>query len=81
MEEVKRTPLVVLLAGLAGFALGAAIFGFAALSIGISCLGHVQEGIHSDWTFVVLLGTLACIGVGGVAGSKAAVRLAKGWHD
>ncbi|WP_456755707.1 MULTISPECIES: hypothetical protein [unclassified Bradyrhizobium] len=79
--EVKRTSLVVLLAGAVGFALGAALFGFAALSIGISCLGHVQGGIHSDWTAVVLLGAFACFGLGGVAGSKATVRLAKYWHS
>ncbi len=80
MIEVKRTSLIVLLAGLMGFSLGAAILGFAALWIGISFLGHVRGGIHSDWTFVVLLGTLVCFGLGGVAGAKGAVGLVKYWH-
>jgi hypothetical protein len=80
MGEAKRTSLVVLLAGLLGFALGAAMLGFAALSIGISFLGHAQGGIHSDWTLVVLFGTLVSFGLGGVAGAKGAVRLAKSWH-
>ena len=75
-----RTTLLVLLSGLVGFALGATMLGFAALSIGFSFLGHVQGGIHSDWTLVVLLGTLVCFGLGGVAGAKGAVRLAKSWH-
>lgn len=74
---IVRTSLVVLLAGLVGFALGAAMLAFAALSIGISFLGHVQGGIHSDWTLVVLIGTVACFGVGGVAGAKGATRLVK----
>ena len=64
MSEV-RTSLVVLLAGLVGFALGAAMLGFAALSIGMSLLGHAQGGIHSDWTLAVLLATL----IGIVSGS------------
>jgi hypothetical protein len=80
MGEVKRTSLVVLLAGVVGFALGAAMLGFAGLSIGMSFLGHVQGGIHSDWTLVVLFGTLVSFGLGGVAGAKGAVRLAKSWH-
>ena len=79
MGEV-RTSLVALLAGLVGFALGAAMLGFAALSIGVSFLGHVQGGIHSDWTLVVLLGTLVCIGLGGVAGARGFIRLAKSWR-
>jgi hypothetical protein len=80
MDEVKRTSLVVLLAGLVGFVLGAAVLGYAALLIGISFLGHVQGGIHSEWTGVVLIGTLVCLGLGGMAGAKGAVRLAKSWH-
>ncbi|GLR90494.1 hypothetical protein [Bradyrhizobium iriomotense] len=79
MVEVKRTSLVVLLAGLVGFAVGAAMLGYAALLIGISFLGHVQGGIHSDWTIVVLFGILVCFGLGGVAGAKGAVRRAKSW--
>jgi len=42
--------LVDLLAGLAGCLLGAAALGYAALAIGVSFLGHVPGGIHSDWT-------------------------------
>ena len=80
MGEVTRTSLIVLLAGLVGFAFGAAMLGFAALWIGISFLGHVQGGIHSDWTLVVLVGTLVGFGLGGVAGAKGAVRLAKSWQ-
>ena len=81
MGEVKRTTLVVLLAGLVGFALGAAMLGFAGLWIGMSFLGYAQGGIHSDWTLVVLCGTLMCFGLGGVAGAKGAVRLTKSWRD
>jgi hypothetical protein len=76
-----RTSLTVLLAGLAGFALGATMLGFAALSIGMSLLGHAQGGIHSDWTGVVLLATLIGIVSGGVAGAKGAIRLAESRHD
>jgi hypothetical protein len=79
MREV-RTSLVVLLAGVVGFALGAAMLGFAALSIGFSFLRLVPGGIHSDWSIVVLFGILVCLGLGGLAGAKGAVRLAKSWH-
>jgi len=72
-----RTSLAALIAGLVGFALGAATLGFAALSIGISFLGHAQGGIHSDWALVVFLAALVCFGVGGAAGAKGAIRLAK----
>ncbi|MCJ9701053.1 MULTISPECIES: hypothetical protein [unclassified Bradyrhizobium] len=72
-----KTSLVVLLSGLVGFAFGASLLGFAALWIGISFLGHVQGDIHSDWTLLVFLGALLCFGVGGAAGAKAAVRLAR----
>lgn len=75
-----RAPLVVLLAGLLGFALGAATLAFAALSIGISLLGQAKGGIHSDWTLLVLFVTLVSFGVGGVAGAKGAVSLAKSWR-
>jgi hypothetical protein len=75
-----RTSLVVLLAGLLGFALGAALLGFVALSIGISLLGRAKGGIHSDWTLAVLLETMVCIGLGGVAGAKGAVHLVRSWH-
>lgn len=75
MGEVKRRSMAALLAGLVGFALGAATLGSAALSVGLSLLGHARGGIHSDWTLVVLFGTLVCSGLGGVAGAKAAARL------
>ena len=81
MDEVKRTSFVVLLAGLMGFMLGAAVFGYTALLIGISFLGHAQGGIHTDRTGLVFIGTLVCLGLGGVAGRKGAVHLAKSWHD
>jgi hypothetical protein len=76
MGEV-RTSLVVLLAGLVGCMLGAALLGYAALAVGMSLLGHVQGGIHSDWSLVVLLAILVCAVAGGVAGAKGAVRLVK----
>lgn len=73
--------MIVVLAGLVGFTFGAAILGFAALFVGISLLRFAQGGIHSDWTFVVLVGTLVGIGLGGFAGAKGAVRLVKPWRD
>jgi hypothetical protein len=76
-----RTSLAALLAGLLGFALGAATLAFAALSIGISLLGYAKGGIHSDWTPLLLFVTLACFVVGGVAGAKGAVRLARSPHS
>jgi hypothetical protein len=79
MSERERS-LVVLLAGFIGFALGAAMSGFVAASIGMSLLGHAQAGIHSDWTLVVLLGTLIAIILGGVTGAEAAGRLVVSWH-
>ena len=72
--------MVVLLAALVGFALGAAMLGYAAMAIGFSFLRYVPGGIHSDWTPVVLLGGLICFGLGGVAGATAAVRLVKYWR-
>jgi len=72
-----KSSLVVLLAGLIGFALGAATLGFAALWIGITLLGHVQGGIHSDWALVVFFAALLCFAAGGTTGAKGAVRLAK----
>jgi hypothetical protein len=80
MDEIKRTPLIVLLAGLVGFMLGAIILGYAALYIGFSLLRFAPGGIHSDWTSVVLIGTLVCVVLGGVAGAKGAVRLVKSWR-
>ena len=67
--------------GLLGFALGAATLGFAALWIGISFLGHAQGGIHSDWALVVFFAALVCFGVGGAAGAKGAIRLARSLRD
>ncbi|TWA97437.1 hypothetical protein [Bradyrhizobium stylosanthis] len=72
-----RTSLAALIAGLVGFALGAATLGFAALWIGISFLGHAPGGIHSDWALVVFSAALVFFGVGGAAGAKGAIRLAK----
>jgi hypothetical protein len=71
--------MVVLLGALVGFALGAAMLGYAALGIGFLFLSHVRGGIHSDWSIVVLFGVLICFGSGGVAGARAAVRLVKSW--
>jgi uncharacterized membrane protein len=72
--------MVVLLAALVGFALGAALLGYAAFAIGFLFLSFVPGGIHSDWTAVVLVGILICFGLGGVAGARAAVRLVKSWR-
>jgi len=79
MGEVKRTSFLVLLAGLAGFVLGAAVLGYGALGVGMSLLSQAQGGIHSNWTYVVLVGTLVCVGLGGVVGGKWAARLVKPW--
>jgi hypothetical protein len=81
MGEAPRTSTVVQLAALVGFALGAAGLGYAALVIGFLFLGHlVPGGIHSDWTIVVMLGSLICFVLGGVAGAIAAIRLVKSWR-
>ena len=77
MEDVKRRSPVVLLAGMAGFALGAVVLGYAAMWIGISLLGQTGAGIHSDWAMAVLFGILAGFGLGGFAGAKAAISLAR----
>jgi hypothetical protein len=81
MGEAKRTSLIVLLAGLVGFVLGAAALGYGALWIGMSLLRYAPGGIHSDWTGLVLLGTLIGIVLGGVAGAKGAIRLTASRHD
>jgi hypothetical protein len=73
-------PMVVLLAALVGFALGAAVLGYAALVIGFLFLGFVPAGIHSDWSVVVMVGVLICLVLGGVAGATAAVHLVKSWR-
>jgi hypothetical protein len=80
MGEATRASMVVPLAALLGFALGAAMLGYAALGIGFLYLSHVRGGIHSDWTIVVLFGSLICFGLDGVAGARAAVRLVKSWR-
>jgi hypothetical protein len=72
--------LIVLLARLVGFTFGAASLGFAALFVGIELLRFAPGGIHSDWTLVVFVATLVCIGLGGVAGAKGAVRLARSFR-
>jgi predicted Na+-dependent transporter len=73
--------MVDLLAALVGFALGAAMLGYAALVIGLLFLSYVPGGIHSGWSMVALFGSLICFGLGGVAGARAAVRLIKSWRD
>ena len=74
---MKLRSLVFVLSSLVGFALGAVVLGYAAWLIGMLFLSHVAAGIHSDWATVVVLGTLACFGLGGVAGAVGALRLAK----
>lgn len=79
MGAVERASFVVLFAGLVGFVLGAAALGYGALVLGFSLLAHAPGGIHSDWTYLVFLGTLVCLGLGGVAGGRGAAHLAKSW--
>jgi hypothetical protein len=80
MGEATRVSMVVLLAALVGFALGAAMLGYAAFVIGFLFLSYVPGGIHSDWS-IALLGVLPiCFVLGGVAGARAAVRLVKSWR-
>jgi uncharacterized membrane protein len=80
MGEATRASMVVLLAALVGFALGAAVLGYVAFGIGLLFLSYAPGGIHSDWSAVVLFGVLICFGLGGVAGARAALRLAKSWR-
>jgi hypothetical protein len=80
MDEVKRTPLIVMLAGLVGFMFGSTIPGCAVSYIGVSLLRFATGGIHSNWMAVVLIVTLVCTVLGGVAGAKGAIRLVKSWH-
>jgi hypothetical protein len=80
MEDAKRTPLIVLLAGLVGFVFGSTVLGFAALVVGGSLLKFAPGGIHSNWTAVWLIGILVCIVLGGVAGAKGASSLLKSWR-
>jgi hypothetical protein len=80
MDEVKRIPLMVLLAGLVGFMFGAATLGCAALYVGLSLLRFAPGGIHSEGAEAVLIGTLVCIVLGGVAGAMGATRLVKSWR-
>jgi len=75
MDEVKRTSLIV--AGLLGCTFGATILGLVVIFVGVSLLRFAREGIHSEWTAVVLIGILVCIVLGGVAGVKGATRLVK----
>jgi hypothetical protein len=72
----KRTALIVLLARLVGFALGATVLGFAALFVGVSML---PGGMHSGWFGLALFGGLAGVILGGTAGAIRAVRLANSW--
>jgi hypothetical protein len=76
-----RTSFTELLLGVTGFLLGGAISAFVAQFIAMSFLARAAGGIHSDWTPVVMLGTLACIVIGGIAGAIGAVRLAKSRRD
>ncbi|WP_315750220.1 MULTISPECIES: hypothetical protein [unclassified Bradyrhizobium] len=64
-------------AGVIGFALGAAMLGYAALAIGSFALSFAPGGIHSDWSIVVLLGIVAGVSLGSLLGTWAAVRLVK----
>jgi hypothetical protein len=80
MDEVKRMPLNVLLAGLVGFMFGSATLGYAALYVGFSLLRFASGGIHSDSTAVVLIGIPVCLVLGGIAGAKGAIRLVKSWR-
>ena len=76
----ERASFAVFLAALAGFAIGAGGLGFAALSFGFSLLAHTRGGIHSDWAYAVLLGTLICSGLGGVLAARAVAGLVESWQ-
>ena len=78
---MEQSSFVLVLASLVGFALGAAMLGYAAWLIGMLFLSHVAAGIHSDWTIVVLFGTLVCFGLGGVAGAVGTLRLVESWQS
>jgi hypothetical protein len=60
-----------------GFAVGSVMRGFVALFVGFSLL---PGGMHSDLFFLVLLGALAGVILGGTAGATGAVRLANSWY-
>lgn len=77
----KRTSFAAFIAALVGFAIGAGALGFVALSLRFSLLAHPQAGIHSDWAYAVLLGTLLCSGLGGVLAARATVGLVKSWQN
>lgn len=81
MEEANRTSWVVRLAGLVGFAFGAAMLGYAGILIGILAVNEAPGSIHGGGAILPLLLVPVCLAVGGgVAGAKAAVRLAKYWR-
>lgn len=78
---MKQAALVLLLAGLTGFTLGAGVFGYATWVIGMFFLSHIPAGIHSDWAIIVVFGTLMSFGLGGVAGAVGPMRFAKSRHS
>jgi hypothetical protein len=79
--KVKQTSLILLIATVAGFALGAVLLGSVAWLIGLSLLSRVPAGIHSGWAGVVIFGTLMCFVIGGVAGAVGVLRFVKSWHS
>ncbi|WP_316226445.1 hypothetical protein [Bradyrhizobium sp. SZCCHNS3052] len=62
---------------LVGGALGVVVLGYAALALGFFGLSFAPGGIHSDWSIVALLGVVVGVGLGGLLGIWAGVRLAK----
>ncbi len=70
----------MMLARVVGFALGAAMLGYAAFGIGLLFLSFVPGGIHSDLTSVLLFGVVFCFVLGGVVGATIAVHLVESWR-
>jgi hypothetical protein len=74
--------MIALLAQLVGFTVGATVLGFVALDVGLALLRVVPGGIHGSGNVLSLLfGVLVCVVLGGVAGTKGAIRLVKSWRS
>ena len=74
--------MIALLARLIGFTVGATVLGFVALEVGLALLSVAPGGIHGTGNVLSLLfGILVCVLLGGVAGAKGAIRLAKCWRS
>jgi hypothetical protein len=73
--------MIVLLARLVGLTVGATVFGFVALEIGLALLSVAPGGIHGSANVLLLFfGVLLSVVLGGVAGAKGAIRLVESWR-